>query len=143
MESDSHEEKIEGVMVKVWVGHSTKMFLELGLPVPYYTSVMHKLQAMQCLMQLHRGGGAGESKWALLNEPTRELFDNSKDRVTGRPTSKDSFNQRMRDMQSRILEMSADADMKFNEIELRLNMIETQLNGLAEDVRKVNARLDT
>jgi hypothetical protein len=49
----------------------------------------------------------------------------------------------MRDMQSRILEMSADADMKFNEIELRLNMIETQLIGLAEDVRKVNARLDT
>jgi hypothetical protein len=142
MEADSHEEKIEGQMVRVWIGHSTKLFSELGMPVPYYTSVMHKLQAMQSVIQLHRGGGAGESKWALLNPPTRELFDNSKDRVTGRPTSKDSFNQRMRDMQRSIQTYQSEADQLFAEINLRLDMAETQLKALAEEVRKVNARFN-
>lgn len=142
MMASSHEEKVEGQMVRVWVGHSTKLFAELGLPVPYYTSVMHKLQAMQCLIQLHRGGGGGESKWALMNEPTRALFDGSKDRVTGRASAKDAFDQRMRDMTHAIQQLSNDSDQKISEIEMRLNMIESQLKGLADDVRKLNARFN-
>jgi hypothetical protein len=142
MYDNSHEEKVDGVMVRVWVGHSTKLFMELGLPTPYYTSVMQKLQAMQCVLQLHRGGGGGESKWACLIAPSRELYEHSKDRVTGRPSEKDTQIQRLKDMHNRILQLDSGMEDMLNEVDLRLKMIETQLTALAEEVQKINARFN-
>lgn len=143
MEDNSQEELVDGAKVKVWTGHSTKLFAELGLPTPYYTTVMHKLQAMGCLIQLHRGGGGGESKWALIHAPTREVYETSKDRATGRPSEKDAHDQRMRDMQNRIVELSTDLEQMQSDYDLRVSMIETQVKGLVEEVQKINARLNS
>lgn len=84
--------------VLVWTGHTTKLFEDEGLATPQYTFVMQKLIAMGCVIQLQRGGGGGFSKWLLVTEPTRELFDNSLDKPRGRPSKNDIEEQRYRDI---------------------------------------------
>lgn len=55
--------------VRVYDGHLTKIFAELGLATPMYTSVLRALKAMGCIEQIRRGGGAQTSKWRLVKEP--------------------------------------------------------------------------
>jgi hypothetical protein len=60
---------------RIWEGFLTKLINEeLGLAVPYYTSVRSNLVRMGCLTQLGRGGGTHPSTWELLKPPTEELF---------------------------------------------------------------------
>lgn len=58
----------------VYQGHTTRLFRELNLPSPYYTSILTALQNMGCIKQLSRGGGSAESRWELLDDPTMDLF---------------------------------------------------------------------
>jgi hypothetical protein len=58
----------------VWEGHTTKLFRDLELPTPYYTSVLGRLETMGCLVQLSRGGGTAVSRWELLDDPGLEEF---------------------------------------------------------------------
>jgi hypothetical protein len=59
----------------VWEGHLTRVFNQLELSTPYYTSVMNHLKRMGCVEQLRRGGGTQTSKWQLHYEPTLELYE--------------------------------------------------------------------
>lgn len=59
----------------VYEGFLTKLFETLNLSVPYYSSVTKALKAMDCIRQLHRGGGKSPSRWLLVQEPTNELFN--------------------------------------------------------------------
>jgi hypothetical protein len=61
----------------VYEGHLTRLFSDLGLSTPYYTSVRKKLLEMDCIRQLRRGGGNSLSRWLLVQKPTEELFQAS------------------------------------------------------------------
>jgi hypothetical protein len=69
-----------------WEGFTTKVFKDLRLSVPYYTAVMNALKKMDCVRQLKRGGGGAPSRWLLLQEPTRELFETAVPIKTLAPT---------------------------------------------------------
>jgi hypothetical protein len=60
--------------VAVWVGHTTKLFAEVGLgSASQYHQVRRAMIAMDCLCLLRRGAGSRlQSVWALLAEPTEE-----------------------------------------------------------------------
>lgn len=74
MEDDNHlEEDLRGK--PVYEGHLTRLFAELGLSTPYYTSVMTRLKRMRCVEQLRRGGGNAHSRWVLKQEPTEALWN--------------------------------------------------------------------
>lgn len=71
----------------VYEGFLTHLFAKLNLSVPYYTSVMTRLKAMNCVRQLRRGGSTTPSQWELVYEPTYEAFARQappKKRGTGR-----------------------------------------------------------
>jgi len=59
----------------VYEGFTTKLFQSLGLAGPYYTTVMRRLQHMECIKQLSRGGGSAPSRWELLKEPEYGDYD--------------------------------------------------------------------
>lgn len=65
----------DGLHGRTYEGFLTHLFNDLDLSVPYYTMVMKKLKAMDCVRQLVRGGGSAPSQWLLLQEPTMELFN--------------------------------------------------------------------
>ena len=68
-----HSEMREGIIV--WEGMLTRLItVDLNLSIPYYTSITRALKAMGCIRQLRRGGGTSPSLWALITEPTPELF---------------------------------------------------------------------
>ncbi len=59
----------------VWEGFFTKLITEdLGLSVPYFTTIRRELVRMECIRQLRRGGGSSPSQWELLQEPTEDLW---------------------------------------------------------------------
>lgn len=59
---------------RIWYGFTTKLFRELELPTPYYTTVLRLLRNMACIQQLRRGGGQSMSAWTLIRPPTDELY---------------------------------------------------------------------
>lgn len=63
----------------VYQGHTTRLFRELNLPSPYYTSILTALQKMGCIKQLSRGGGSAVSRWELIDDPTMDIFFESAD----------------------------------------------------------------
>ncbi len=67
--------QIEGTYALVYEGYLTRLFADLNLAMPYYTAVMRRLKAMDCVRQLSRGGGSSPSKWELLNEPDYDGFE--------------------------------------------------------------------
>jgi len=83
----------------VWEGFTTRLFKELNLAVPYYTSVMNELQRMDCVRQMRRGGSTTPSQWLLLRQPTRELFDGPDSPARSR---KDLLEQQLRDLAKRV-----------------------------------------
>lgn len=69
----------------VYEGHLTKIFNQLELATPYYTSVLTHLKKMGCVQQLRRGGGSQTSRWELIKEPDVSDFDTDND--GDRPTT--------------------------------------------------------
>jgi hypothetical protein len=88
---------------KVYTGHLTRLFQELLLAVPYYTSVMNTLKRMGCVEQLRRGGGNAPSKWVLYSEPKEEAFNDLKPRARKSASKLDALEQRINDQNKRIL----------------------------------------
>lgn len=74
MEEASVVKTIEGQEVQVYEGFLTKLFNDLDLAVPYYTSVMRELRRMDCVRQLRRGGGNAPSLWLLVQAPVEEMY---------------------------------------------------------------------
>jgi len=80
------------------------MFAELELAVPYYTSVMRRLQDMDCVKQLRRGGGNAVSIWGLIRPPTQELFETAADSrppPTRKKPISEVLQQQIRDLTAR------------------------------------------
>jgi hypothetical protein len=97
----------EGQDVLIYEGFLTKLFERLHLSTPYYSSVMAELQRMDCVRQLRRGGGSSPSEWAVVQKPTRQLWDSRssrprKQRQNRRAEPDEATNQRLRDLQKRI-----------------------------------------
>jgi len=91
----------------VYTGHLTGLFQEMNIPNPYYTSVTRALKAMECVLQLRRGGGSATSRWALLGPPKEEIFL-SRDLGTGATVAGHKgkigmLEQRIRDLTKRML----------------------------------------
>jgi hypothetical protein len=68
------DEPGEADAILVYEGHLTRLFQQLHLSVPYYTSVTQKLKSMGCIAQLRRGGGNAPSQWQMICEPDEETF---------------------------------------------------------------------
>lgn len=94
----------------VFTGSVTALFEELGLGIPYYTPVMRKLKAMDCVRQIERGGGTKPSKWLLLQEPTMELFKLPAPHQTRYSQSRGAklmMEQQLRDLGRRVSSLEA------------------------------------
>lgn len=94
-------------VMMVYEGHLTRLFTELRLSVPYYTTVMGALQRMGCVRQLRRGGGNAMSQWELVREPSEEGFHLTAARQGGKPSKYDGLQQQIRDLNSRLLRAEA------------------------------------
>lgn len=99
----------------IWEGHLTKLFAQLHLSVPYYTSVTRELKRMSCIRQRRRGGGNAASQWELLREPTEELYRDESTRTSGISSRKGS----------------------------KLEMLETRLIAAERDLAKVKSDYET
>lgn len=103
----------EDVEQLVWEGHLTKLFAQLHLSVPYYTSVTRELKRMGCIVQKRRGGGNAASQWVLLTEPTEELFRTESTytpRSAKAATRMDMLEQQVRDMSKTVNKIESDYD---------------------------------
>lgn len=140
MLAEARTEEVEGQMVLVWEGFLTEVFQKQGLPQPYYTTVMHKLKAMECVIQLKRGGGGGTSIWALLKEPTEEEFMAAPERSKSNPSVSDQKEQLLRDTIKAVQHLQSEIDSQIETIHTRIDVIETQLHALAKEVQEINAR---
>lgn len=126
---------------KIYSGALTKLFGELGIAMPHYTSVLRKLRAMGCMDQIQRGGGpGGQSKWILFYKPSKNLYSEAKDKPSSTASKKEILEQQLRDMRNAIISLQADFEFKSNEADMRLKMIESQLMALAKEVEALNAR---
>jgi hypothetical protein len=69
--------------LRIYTGHLTSLFQKLELAMPYYTTVMKGLKALNCVEQLRRGGGTSQSKWVLLEAPTEQAWVDYEDNKRG------------------------------------------------------------
>jgi hypothetical protein len=75
MKKEAHPTQVEGVHALVYEGFLTRLFNQLELATPYYTSVMQRLRRMGCVRQLSRGGGNSPSRWELIKDPVWDDFE--------------------------------------------------------------------
>jgi hypothetical protein len=75
MQRSSKNERVNGKHALVYEGHMTKLFRDLNLATPYYSSVLQRLKQMGCIRQLSRGGGSAPSRWELLTDPDYDDFE--------------------------------------------------------------------
>ena len=92
------------LVVPVWTGYTTRLFQELGIAVPYYGRVLKLLYEMGCITQLQRGGGATQSKWALLDEPNLERFVQAVETIEDAPKAPGELEQRIAAHEARLPE---------------------------------------
>lgn len=60
----------------IWLGSLTALSIDVGLPsTSQYHEAKLTLQRMGCMSLLRRGCGRKASAWALLQRPSRELWD--------------------------------------------------------------------
>jgi hypothetical protein len=95
MKKAAQPAEYEGRQILMYEGHTTKMFEDLRLSVPYYSSVMTALKTMGCVIQLQRGGGGSKSKWAILTRPTEEGFFAYKGKRQTKASKEDQWRQSM------------------------------------------------
>jgi hypothetical protein len=102
MEQEAKEEDVEGMPMLVYEGLITRLVtVDLNLSVPYFSAVRNALLGMRCVIQLKRGGGSAPSRWALIKEPTLDLYEAYSDRV--QPTSRVAvLSQQISDLSGRV-----------------------------------------
>lgn len=95
--------------ILVYEGYTTHLFEELGLSTPYYTKVMNMMKAMDSLRQMSRGGGSAQSQWALIQEPTVELFQEAmreEGKIVGKKQAKTTMlEQQLGDLRDRVSDL--------------------------------------
>jgi hypothetical protein len=104
------------VPMVVWEGFLTKLTRDLGLSVPYYSTVRGYLLEMGCMRQLRRGGGTTPSQWELIRPPTMELWKDLPDKPSGRlgnptntadPADVATLKQRVNDLEATVETLKA------------------------------------
>lgn len=96
----------KGEKALVYEGHLTRLITQqLGLAVPYYTSVTKALKGMKCIRQLRRGGGNATSQWELIKAPTEEDFINIQPPKIPRQDKMSAVQQQVRDLNHRVNEL--------------------------------------
>lgn len=96
----------DGDDVLVYEGFLTKLFRDtLHLAVPYYSHVMRCLKAMDCVRQLRRGGSTTPSRWALLQPPTSENYEQIRVQTQIVPAAQAARDQQIRDMRQQITDL--------------------------------------
>jgi len=116
LEDSTEERATEGFTGNVYRGHLTKLFMDLGLSVPYYTSVMGNLKKMNCVAQLRRGGGKSNSVWALISPPELTTFEELVDprnakATSGRQTVSQALQQQIRDLHAIVKKLEQDVEL--------------------------------
>jgi hypothetical protein len=86
----------------IWEGHTTKLFRNLELPTPYYSSCLNRLADMRCIRQLSRGGGSAPSRWELLDDPSLEGFLSAETDKTKRTTRIGMVEEQVVSLNSRL-----------------------------------------
>jgi hypothetical protein len=105
MEERSEPQDVDGVEAMVYTGHLTKLFsVDLRLSVPYYTQVMNALKGMDCVRQIRRGGGSAPSVWLVVQPPTEDLFEGTRDPSTAskKVQQNEQILQQLRDLNRRV-----------------------------------------
>jgi hypothetical protein len=116
--------------VMVYEGHLTRLFSELNIPNPYYTSLMKALKTMGCVEQLRRGGGAAMSQWVLHRAPTEDDFREFRERNAPNTSKFGQLEQQVRDL--RRLASAQAEDME---------KMQTVIDVLSERITKVEDRV--
>jgi hypothetical protein len=96
MQRNSKSERVNGKHALVYEGHMTKLFRDLQLATPYYSSVLQRLKQMGCIRQLSRGGGSSQSRWELITDPDYDAFEAVE-------TSKREGKSRLGDLEARVI----------------------------------------
>jgi hypothetical protein len=102
MEAQARDEVGIGL---VYEGHLTKLFHQLNLSTPHYTSVMKMLKAMGCVEQIRRGGGSAVSRWELKRVPGEESFRSFEQMNTAPKGKYAALEQAVRDLARRVNEL--------------------------------------
>jgi hypothetical protein len=89
----------EATHMLVYEGYLTHLFRDLGLPTPYYTSVMERLKVMGCVRQLGRGGGTSPSRWELIEDPDFDAFQEAEDNKRKSPGRLEQVEIAVRELQ--------------------------------------------
>ncbi len=125
----------------IYEGHLTKLFANLQLPTPYYTTVMNHLKSMNCVEQLRRGGGNSPSRWVLIAAPNEEAFK-SIEHVRRRSHGKVAgLEQRVRDLTRQVNTLTT----RVTTIEAFVFALQKELKQLTDhhnDLRHVVDRID-
>jgi hypothetical protein len=96
----------------MYEGHTTKLFQTLGLPAPYYSSIMPHLKAMGCVEHVRRGGGNAFSIWRMVTPPTEDSFQSM---VTLKRPKRDKFaqlEQQLKDLRDRISALETNDNLR-------------------------------
>lgn len=104
MDARATLQEIDGQEAKVYTGHLTKLFEDLRLSVPYFSSVMNQLKGMDCVRQLRRGGGSAPSVWLIVQPPSIDMFEAGREpsKAQARTGRLDVLEQQVRDLAKRI-----------------------------------------
>jgi len=108
MSNDAEYQMVNDEQVLVYEGFLTRLITQdLHYSNPYYTKITGRLKGMDCIRQLKRGGSTSPSKWALVQTPTVELFDEARLKVSkrtgvGKGSRMDQIEQQIRDLNLRL-----------------------------------------
>jgi len=101
---------IEGQHALVYEGFLTRLFSELQLATPYYTSVMQRLRKMGCVRQLSRGGGNSPSRWELIKDPEWDVFAEAEQRRLQSSTKLGQLQGQVEALNRRVGDLEATLD---------------------------------
>jgi hypothetical protein len=130
MVSQARDEGDDGL---VYEGHLTKLFAQLQLSTPYYTAVRKHLMAMECIVQLRRGGGSSSSRWRLLREPDEDSFRSFETLNRARSGKTAALEQQVRDLNRRVSTLEQGLQMQhsmFRDLEAKFQTLATKYEGM-------------
>jgi hypothetical protein len=98
---------IEGQHALVYEGFLTRLFSDLQLATPYYTSVMQRLRKMGCVRQLSRGGGNSPSRWELIKDPEWDTFNEAEQKRLQGETKLGQLQGQLAELNRRVGDLEA------------------------------------
>jgi hypothetical protein len=93
--------ELEDSFQLVYTGFTTYLIESLGLTVSNYTPIIRRLQQMQCIIQIQRGGRGLPSQWALIKRPIERDFDHAR-------RSRDQERARLAALEERVAVLEAE-----------------------------------